>query len=175
MTFRIGDHCCRPERSTNGLGSQKTTLSIPTACLYVSNKLRFQFWEHCSWSVHTGVAKRSRCSHSSVQTYVNCRAASRKTSNELSVPSDEHGYTVLHSALDQPIAFGQRWRDDYSRLPLRTCSPVLRKYRHQFARCRAIHSSVRVSRRSKGMLPPLSISSLNIRISKLGPSSLRAR
>ena len=45
----------------------------------------------------------------------------------------------------------------------------------QFDRCCAIHESVRASRRSKGMLPPLSISSWNVRISNLEPSSLRVR
>ena len=47
--------------------------------------------------------------------------------------------------------------------------------RAHLVRCSAIHFSVRASRRSSGRLPPLSISSWNVRISNLGPSCFRAR
>ncbi len=47
--------------------------------------------------------------------------------------------------------------------------------RCHFDLCCAIHLSVRASRRSRGRVPPSSISSWNLRMSNLGPNSFWAR
>jgi hypothetical protein len=54
-----------------------------------------------------------------------------------------------------------------------TCS--LHNERGYFAFCSAIQRSVRASSRSSGSVPPLSISSWNLRMSNFGPSSFSAR